>query len=106
MGEVSFRLKPLPPFRLDLTAWAIRRRPHNTIDHFDSEIVHDWYAVQQQYHDEWIDLLNRVLREVPGKQLAKTASISERVHQGESGMGTRGHRRGHEIYCCVTGKAL
>ena len=37
MGEVSFRLKPLPPFRLDLTAWAIRRRPHNTIDHFDGE---------------------------------------------------------------------
>ncbi|HLI80756.1 MAG TPA: hypothetical protein VKV03_12285 [Candidatus Binataceae bacterium] len=37
MGEVTFRLKPLPPFRLDLTAWAIRRRPHNTIDHFDGE---------------------------------------------------------------------
>lgn len=37
MGEVSFRLKPHPPFRLDLTAWAIRRRPHNTIDHFDGE---------------------------------------------------------------------
>jgi DNA-3-methyladenine glycosylase II len=37
MGEVTFRLKPVPPFRLDLTAWAIRRRPHNTIDHFDGE---------------------------------------------------------------------
>jgi DNA-3-methyladenine glycosylase II len=37
VGEVTFRLKPLPPFRLDLTAWAIRRRPHNTIDHFDGE---------------------------------------------------------------------
>jgi DNA-3-methyladenine glycosylase II len=37
VGEVSFRLKPHPPFRLDLTAWAIRRRPHNTIDHFDGE---------------------------------------------------------------------
>ena len=37
MGEVTFRLKPHPPFRLDLTAWAIRRRPHNTIDHFDGE---------------------------------------------------------------------
>lgn len=37
MGKVRFRLKPIPPFRLDLTAWAIRRRPHNTIDHFDGE---------------------------------------------------------------------
>jgi len=37
VGQVSFRLKPRPPFRLDLTVWAIRRRPHNTIDHFDGE---------------------------------------------------------------------
>lgn len=37
MGEVTFRIKPIPPFRLDLTAWAIRRRSHNTIDHFDGE---------------------------------------------------------------------
>jgi DNA-3-methyladenine glycosylase II len=37
VGQLTFRLKPVPPFRLDLTAWAIRRRPHNTIDHFDGE---------------------------------------------------------------------
>jgi len=37
VGKVRFRLKPIPPFRLDLTAWAIRRRPHNTIDHFDGD---------------------------------------------------------------------
>jgi DNA-3-methyladenine glycosylase II len=35
--EIKFRLKPIAPFRLDLTAWAIRRRPHNTIDLFDGE---------------------------------------------------------------------
>ncbi len=32
-----FSLRAVPPFRLDLTAWAIRRRPHNIIDHFDGE---------------------------------------------------------------------
>ena len=37
MGQVTFRLKPHPSFRLDLTAWAIRRRPHNIIDHFDGD---------------------------------------------------------------------
>jgi DNA-3-methyladenine glycosylase II len=37
LREVKIRLKPDPPFRLDLTAWAIRRRPHNVIDHFDGE---------------------------------------------------------------------
>ena len=35
--KLTFRLKAIPPFRLDLTAWAIRRRPHNVIDHFDGE---------------------------------------------------------------------
>jgi DNA-3-methyladenine glycosylase II len=37
LGKVTIKLEPVPPFRLDLTAWAIRRRPHNTIDHFDGE---------------------------------------------------------------------
>lgn len=31
----TFELKPLPPFRLDLTAWALRRRPENHIDRWD-----------------------------------------------------------------------
>jgi DNA-3-methyladenine glycosylase II len=48
MGEVSFRLKPVPPFRLDLTAWAIRRRPHNTIDHFDGETYRRVVVVDEQ----------------------------------------------------------
>ncbi len=29
------RLRPRPPFRLDLTAWALRRRTQNTIDRWD-----------------------------------------------------------------------
>lgn len=37
MKELCFRLKPLPPFRLDLTVWALRRRAHNVIDRFDGE---------------------------------------------------------------------
>jgi DNA-3-methyladenine glycosylase II len=28
-------LDPEPPFRLDLTAWALRRRPRNTVDRWD-----------------------------------------------------------------------
>jgi DNA-3-methyladenine glycosylase II len=48
MGEVSFRLRPVPPFRLDVTAWAIRRRPHNTIDHFDGETYRRVVVVNEQ----------------------------------------------------------
>jgi len=29
------QIEPLAPFRLDLTAWALRRRPHNAIDDWD-----------------------------------------------------------------------
>jgi len=32
-----FTLVPTPPFRLDLTAWALRRRASNQIDHWDGE---------------------------------------------------------------------
>jgi len=33
--ELSFALHAIPPFRLDLTAWALRRRPNNEIDRWD-----------------------------------------------------------------------
>jgi DNA-3-methyladenine glycosylase II len=32
---INFSLKPTPPFRLDLTAWALRRRPSNAVDRWD-----------------------------------------------------------------------
>ncbi len=33
----TFFLEPLAPFRLDLTVWTLRRRPHNLIDRWDGE---------------------------------------------------------------------
>jgi len=36
--ELTFTLRPTPPFRLDLTVWAIRRRAHNVVDRFDDGI--------------------------------------------------------------------
>jgi hypothetical protein len=35
--------------------------------------------VQQQYRDERLDLLNKVLKKIPSKELAKAARISERA---------------------------
>jgi len=37
VGEINLQLQPVPPFRLDLTAWALRRRPDNIIDRWDGE---------------------------------------------------------------------
>ena len=33
----SFLLKPMPPFRLDLTVWTLRRRPDNAVDRWDGQ---------------------------------------------------------------------
>ncbi|PZR98885.1 MAG: DNA-3-methyladenine glycosylase 2 family protein [Candidatus Nephthysia bennettiae] len=35
MNSTAFLLHPLPPFRLDLTIWALRRRPNNALDRWD-----------------------------------------------------------------------
>lgn len=38
MKSITLFLKPLPPFRLDLTAWALRRTPNNLLDRWDSGV--------------------------------------------------------------------
>jgi DNA-3-methyladenine glycosylase II len=38
VAELTFTLQPRPPFRLDLTVWALRRRAHNVVDRFDDGI--------------------------------------------------------------------
>jgi DNA-3-methyladenine glycosylase II len=37
LSRIIFSVEPTPPFRLDLTAWAIRRRPENQVDSWDGE---------------------------------------------------------------------
>jgi DNA-3-methyladenine glycosylase II len=37
LSHITFSLDPIPPFRLDLTAWALRRRPQNEVDFWDGE---------------------------------------------------------------------
>jgi DNA-3-methyladenine glycosylase II len=37
LRSAVFSLAPAPPFRLDLTVWALRRRPDNQVDDWDGE---------------------------------------------------------------------
>jgi len=37
LDDLTFFLKPLPPFRLDLSVWVLRRRPENAIDRWDGQ---------------------------------------------------------------------
>ncbi len=36
-SQIGFSLKPVPPFRLDLTVWTLRRRPDNAVDRWDGQ---------------------------------------------------------------------
>lgn len=36
MKSLTFSLRPIPPFRLDLTAWALRRRGRNIVDRWNA----------------------------------------------------------------------
>src|SRR5437660_9503260 len=33
--HLRFTIRPVPPFRLDLTVWALRRRARNLVDRWD-----------------------------------------------------------------------
>ncbi len=35
--QLTFSIDPAPPFRLDLTAWTVRRRLHNAVDHWEGD---------------------------------------------------------------------
>jgi DNA-3-methyladenine glycosylase II len=37
MTRICLYIRPLPPFRLDFTVWALRRQPHNQIDQWDGK---------------------------------------------------------------------
>ncbi len=37
MSQSTFFLEPVPPFRLDLTVWTLRRRPDNAVDRWDGK---------------------------------------------------------------------
>ena len=45
-----FRLSPRPPFRLDLTVWALRRQAHNRMDDWERET----YRRVWRYGDGWL----------------------------------------------------
>lgn len=38
MTQIEFLLSPIPPFRLDLTVWALRRRPNNSMDRWENGV--------------------------------------------------------------------
>ena len=48
MSSLSFTLQPAAPFRLDLTVWVLRRRPHNLMDRWDGETYRRVLLIRDQ----------------------------------------------------------
>jgi DNA-3-methyladenine glycosylase II len=48
MHQTTFQLTALPPFRLDLTIWVLRRRPHNLVDRWDGRTYRRVLTVEDQ----------------------------------------------------------
>lgn len=48
MSRLSFALEPVPPFRLDRTVWALRRRPDNAIDQWDGQAYRRVLVVERE----------------------------------------------------------
>ena len=65
----------------------------NLLEDVENEIIHDWDDVQQQYHDARLDLLNRMLREIPLK------GISRRRRGSASGRFVRSSRLNLPFRC-------
>ena len=48
MEKLFFHLDPVPPFRLDLTAWLLRRRADNIIDRWDGKTYRRVLALENE----------------------------------------------------------
>ena len=48
VSQRSFPITPIPPFRLDLTVWALRRRPENAVDRWDGRTYRRVLLIDRQ----------------------------------------------------------
>lgn len=69
--SLTFTLRPIPPFRLDLTVWALRRRPENLLDRWDGEFYRRALALDEN--------IARRPAEIAVEQTGTTASPALRV---------------------------
>jgi DNA-3-methyladenine glycosylase II len=88
VAELTLTLQPRPPFRLDLTVWAIRRRAHNVVDRFDAGI---WrrvlligkspvaLTVRQTHHGARPEIEVRISAARPQSVKAEVAAIITRM---------------------------
>lgn len=98
MEQLTLHIKPRPPFRLDLTVWALRRQPHNKIDLWNGQTYTRIFLVagkpvkvevkqEGKAPDPWLSVLvsadslieKEIIRKEISSFLEKTMGIDEDV---------------------------
>lgn len=73
MDRLAFSLKPVAPFRLDLTVWALRRRAKNILDRWDGSTYRRVLAVQERPVE--VEVVQTGPPTAPRLQIAATGEI-------------------------------
>lgn len=80
MSASTFVLHPVAPFSLELTAWALRRRPNNTIDRWDGRTYSRTIAVGERALDVEVTQTGSALRvALSGGPITATARAAARA---------------------------
>ncbi len=78
--QISFGLKPIPPFRLDLTAWALRRRRENIVDRWDGSVYRRVVVIGDRPLE--VGIIQNGSPEAPALEVTVRGSISSAVSEG------------------------
>jgi hypothetical protein len=109
-GKRDFQINPVPPFRLDLTVWALRRRPHYLVDRWDGRTYRRILLVCEQPSEVAVTQtgqvetpLLRVLGRwsvLPGDDVGARRSLQAWLHLSEplDYQGVRRHLSGWHPY--------
>lgn len=75
-SSFSFTLRPVPPFRLDLTVWTLRRRPENILDRWDGQTYRRALSLAASAGNQVIELAVEQISHAAHPRLRVTANGS------------------------------
>ncbi len=76
MNQITYQLKPVAPFRLDFTVWALRRRPDNIIDQWDGKTYRRVLIVEHEVAG--IEVIQNGTSDKPLLEVTVTSSMPPR----------------------------
>ena len=76
--QLTFTLHPIPPFRLDFTVWALRRRPENLLDRWDGEFYRRALVLDEEIARHPVEIAVEQTGSVERPALRVTAFAADR----------------------------